>query len=216
MMSSQELKPRKLPTQRRAQLTVDAILEATGLLLKESGLEHFTCNHIAERAGISIGSLYQYFSNKEAIIAELRRRHFRMVTTRLKTAIQACQGCSFSEQLYHIVRVNVAIHQSDPALHQLLTDRYRHIGFDADTTEPREDSSLLASQPATSALVNELGFNETQARTSAIVIASIVESLTHAAIVDQRLNMEPEDLVEEIVKVVTGYLSQVLSPQVGT
>ncbi len=215
MMSGSELKPRKQPTQRRSRLTVDAILEATGLLLKESGLECFTCNHIAERAGISIGSLYQYFSNKEAIIAELRRRHFSMVRTRLKTAIQACQGCSFSEQLHHIVRVNVAIHRDDPVLHQLLSDRYRHIGFDADNTEPREDPALLGSEPATSALVNDLGFSEQQAKTSAIVISIIVESLTHAAIVDQRLHLEPDELVEEIVKVVMGYLSQVLTPQEG-
>jgi AcrR family transcriptional regulator len=66
--------PRRRPTQDRAHATVDAIVHAAGLLLRQRGWTASTTNHIAERAGVSIGSLYKYFPNKEAIVAEVARR----------------------------------------------------------------------------------------------------------------------------------------------
>ncbi|MBE9008662.1 helix-turn-helix transcriptional regulator [Pseudanabaenaceae cyanobacterium LEGE 13415] len=59
---------RKLPQQGRSKLTVDAILTATAHILIEDGYDKASTNRIAERAGISIGSLYQYFPNKESLM----------------------------------------------------------------------------------------------------------------------------------------------------
>src|SRR5690606_4053388 len=74
-MSSPDLEIRKTPRQERARLTVEALLEATEQLLVDVGYANMTTNGIAQRAGVSIGSLYQYFPNKEAIIVELSRRY---------------------------------------------------------------------------------------------------------------------------------------------
>lgn len=65
---------RKKPVQLRSQQVVEALLEATGQVIVERGLEHLTTIHVAARAGVSIGSLYQYFENKEALIAALLDR----------------------------------------------------------------------------------------------------------------------------------------------
>ncbi len=65
---------RKAPKQARAKATVDAILEAAARILVERGYADATTNAVAERAGVSIGSLYEYFPGKEAVFAELRRR----------------------------------------------------------------------------------------------------------------------------------------------
>ncbi|MEM7018835.1 MAG: TetR/AcrR family transcriptional regulator [Pseudomonadota bacterium] len=65
---------RKQPVQSRAHATVDAILEAAARVLIDDGYSAANTNHIAERAGVSIGSLYEYFPGKEAIFTELRRR----------------------------------------------------------------------------------------------------------------------------------------------
>lgn len=67
--------PRKKPRQARARATVDAILIAAAHSLKTEGFEHATTNRIAELAGVSIGSLYQYFPNKVSIVGALRERH---------------------------------------------------------------------------------------------------------------------------------------------
>ena len=65
---------RKSPTQARAEHTVDAILEAAAQILQSDGEEKLNTNRIAERAGFSIGTLYQYFADKEAIVAALAER----------------------------------------------------------------------------------------------------------------------------------------------
>jgi AcrR family transcriptional regulator len=69
-----KLKPRKSPTQERSQETVEAIIEAAAHVMEKRGLEGYTTNAIAERAGVSIGSLYQYFPNKDALTMALLER----------------------------------------------------------------------------------------------------------------------------------------------
>ena len=65
---------RKQPQQQRAKVIVDNVLEATQLCISEYGLLQITTPKIAERAGVSVGSIYQYFENKEEIVQELLRR----------------------------------------------------------------------------------------------------------------------------------------------
>src|SRR5579864_4857779 len=67
--------PRKLPSQKRSQDTVAALLEATARVLERDGFDRASTNRIAEAAGVSIGSLYQYFPSKEALVAALVERH---------------------------------------------------------------------------------------------------------------------------------------------
>ncbi len=66
-------RPRQIPKQDRSRAAVAAIQEATLLVLLESGFEDWTTNAIADRAGVGIGSLYRYFTNKESIVASLTR-----------------------------------------------------------------------------------------------------------------------------------------------
>jgi len=70
-----QLSPRKAPRQSRSQATVTAILDATARILLERGYAAASTNAVAELAGVSVGSLYQYFPNKEALIAALQARH---------------------------------------------------------------------------------------------------------------------------------------------
>lgn len=65
---------RKKPIQQRSQQMVDTLIEAAGQVIAERGLEHFTTVQVAERANVSVGSLYQYFANKEALLAALLDR----------------------------------------------------------------------------------------------------------------------------------------------
>lgn len=69
--TSQRPRPRKMPRQGRSTETVRAIIEATARILEQDGLGAFTTNAVAERAGVSIGSLYQYFPGKEALVGAL-------------------------------------------------------------------------------------------------------------------------------------------------
>lgn len=70
---------RKQPRQKRSQALVDSLIDATGQVIVERGLDFATTNHIAENAGVDIASLYQYFGNKEDLIEELLRRQARAI-----------------------------------------------------------------------------------------------------------------------------------------
>jgi AcrR family transcriptional regulator len=69
--------PLKVPRQRRAWVTYNSMLDATARLLETTGFTALTTNHVAELAGVSIGSLYEYFPDKETLVAELARRTIR-------------------------------------------------------------------------------------------------------------------------------------------
>ncbi len=71
---------RKTPRQARALATVDIILDATALVLVDEGHDRATTNRVAERAGVSIGSLYQYFPNRDALLGALRHRTDRRIS----------------------------------------------------------------------------------------------------------------------------------------
>lgn len=74
-----DLKPRRKPRQTRSQVTVEAIFEATIQVLLAEGLQRLTTIRVAERAGVSVGTLYQYYPNKQALLLGVLRRHLARV-----------------------------------------------------------------------------------------------------------------------------------------
>jgi AcrR family transcriptional regulator len=93
MRSDTSTKPRKLPTQDRSKETVEAILQATALVLKREGYDRASTRRVAEVAGVSVGSLYQYFPNKESLVVALYNRHLRelisMFEVRFEESVRA-------------------------------------------------------------------------------------------------------------------------------
>ena len=85
--SVQGLSPRKKPAQSRAAYTVNAILEGAADILECRGLEGYTTNEIAARAGVSIGSLYQYFPNKDAVTIALIEREMEGMVEEVVAAL---------------------------------------------------------------------------------------------------------------------------------
>lgn len=81
-----DLQPRKQPSQRRSRETFDAIVEACTWLLPRRGYAGTTTNHIAERAGVNIASLYEYFPGKDAVVAQVAERLVERVMARLADA----------------------------------------------------------------------------------------------------------------------------------
>lgn len=88
-MKKNKLNPRKKATQSRSQVTVNSIIQATTQILKEIGPEKLTTNKIVERAGVSIGSLYQYFPNKHSILSAVVEKQFNKTVDKIIGAIEA-------------------------------------------------------------------------------------------------------------------------------
>ncbi len=95
------LVPKKHPVQRRSQATFDALVEATSGLLVDRGYARTTTNHIAERAGVGIASLYEYFPGKEAIVAQVAERLVARVLARLGEGAARATGGSEADAMRH-------------------------------------------------------------------------------------------------------------------
>lgn len=88
------LKPRKLPVQARSAASVEAILDATIQVLLRDGTERLTTTAVARRAGVSVGTLYQYFPNKSSLLQAVLRRHLERVYGSVVDACERAKGQS--------------------------------------------------------------------------------------------------------------------------
>jgi AcrR family transcriptional regulator len=91
------LSPRKTPVQRRSAVTVDAILDAALQVLVRSGKERLTTTLVAARAGVSVGTLYQYFPNKSSLLQACLRRHMEQIVSALEQVADGAHGASLRE-----------------------------------------------------------------------------------------------------------------------
>lgn len=103
--TEQQIEPRKTPKQGRAMHTVDSIIQATQKILTNEGYERASTNYISDVAGVSIGSLYQYFPSKEAIVASLVEKTVVAAAETIREEILACMGLPLEESTPRLVRV---------------------------------------------------------------------------------------------------------------
>lgn len=194
---------RKSPQQDRSRVTVDAILTATAHILTQEGYDTASTNRIAERAGVSIGSLYQYFPNKEALVAALAERHanemVEIIESKLKDLFEAPLEVMFSE----IVKACIAAHAVNPTLHKVLEEQVPRVG-DLRQIERAEGQ------------INELlraylqkHQNQIQPQNldlSVFILGCAVESLTHSAVIEQPHLLQNAQLEQEITNLLLSYL----------
>jgi len=128
-MRKRRLSPRKTPRQERSRATVEALLEATADILIREGYARLTTNRIAERAGVNIASLYQYFPGKEAIVAELRRRHGADQRAALRQVLEQRTTGELASTIRALVSVGVTGHASAPRLHRVFTEEIPALGY---------------------------------------------------------------------------------------
>jgi AcrR family transcriptional regulator len=196
--------PRKIPRQERAKATVAALLEATAYVLVKEGYARASTNRIAERAGVNIGSLYQYFPGKDALVAALIDRHLEEIALVLGESMAEAAGAPVADAARALVRAHLAIHARDPKLHRALLEqvprverlnpvaRFRARMIDvvrAFLAERREELRVA-----------DLDF-------AAFVLVNAVDALTQAAILERPDLLAGERLVEGIAELVTRYVA---------
>lgn len=97
------LKARKTPVQSRSRVTVDAIFEATIQVLLRDGMSALTTTRVAERAGVSVGTMYQYFPNKQALVYALNERYLDALAGRIEATCNRMQGTSLDEMVEALI-----------------------------------------------------------------------------------------------------------------
>ena len=99
--------PRKTPIQARSTVTVEAISEATIQVLLSHGAERFTTTRVAERAGVSVGTLYQYYPNKQSLLFAVLEHHMNNVATRVEAACESACYKPLAEMIKEMVEAFV-------------------------------------------------------------------------------------------------------------
>ena len=195
---------RKMPAQDRSRATVEAIIEAAARILVRDGYDAFTTNRVAEKAGVSIGSLYQYFPNKEALIGELQRRH----VVDLEHGIEEMAAQPVSAPLADVVRVaverNVKSHLIDPALHRVLSEDIPGLGKLHWEAGFVERTKLLVRRAFESRrdeiIVPDLDL-------AVYIVMRTVEATVHDAVAERPKDLKSGALAEEVTRMIVSYLT---------
>lgn len=119
-VSETSLNPRKSPVQTRSVATVEAIQAATIQVLADKGLVMCTTSRIAERAGVSVGSLYQYYPNRSALLAAVLGRHLDHVAETVEQACIAQRMKPLSDMAYGVVHAFIGAKMEYPAASKAL------------------------------------------------------------------------------------------------
>lgn len=119
---------RRAPAQRRAKATVEAVLDAVSRILRKEGVAAVTTNRIAAIAGVSIGSVYQYFADKRAIFLALRERHAEEMTRLIETTLVEHASSKLDAIVRALIEAMVTGHAKDAELNELLWTEVPHHG----------------------------------------------------------------------------------------
>jgi len=198
-------KPRKSPSQQRSQQTVAALLKATAHILVKEGYESASTNRIAAAAGVSIGSLYQYFPTKEALVAEVIDRHMQEMMQLLHAAVDRVREQPLEVATRELVRVMIDAHRVDPRLHRAIVEQVPRVGrLDNIRAIDREAYALIRAY--LEAHRDELGVADLDV--ASFVCVATVEALTHAAVVNRPdvLSDKAGMFTDEVTRLVVGYL----------
>ena len=203
----QHLEPRKLPVQARSKTTVDEILFAAAHVFEANGYAAGTTNRIAERAGVSIGTLYQYFPSKESIAVALLERHILDTGRRLREWVgrMIAERHGLREALHDYVTGMLEMHSRQPRLQHILLEetplpeRVHHTLFEAERCAARTVAGLLRFYPEVRCQYLE---------DACFMVVQTVESLTH------RFADHPDEqfitrasFVAEMVTMLVAYLT---------
>jgi AcrR family transcriptional regulator len=172
---------RRRPAQRRALATVEAILDAVIRILKREGFSALTTNRIAEVAGVSIGSVYQYFSDKGAIFAALHQRHIDEIDRLIASTLVKHAASPLEELIKALVEAMVDAHTNDPELFELLSIEVPHR---AGRTHDLANLDFATRLHGVFRLALSSRAPELEKRGLDIVVftvANMVDSLSHAA-----------------------------------
>lgn len=193
---------RRRPRQRRARQTVVAILDAAVRLMKRKSRGSLTTNRIAEIAGVSIGSVYQYFPDKSSIFIALHQRHVEEIDRLIAATLIEHAASPLDTFVRAVIEAMIEAHTRDPELYELLRHEVPHRAGGA------QDFSVRLHGVFRLALASR-GHECSKSRdldTAAFIVTHMVDSLAHGAILRRPRGLSLRAAKEEAVRAVLAYL----------
>lgn len=193
---------RRRPQQRRSRDTVESVLDAVIRILKRDGPGAVTTNRISEVAGVSIGSVYQYFPDKRAIFGALHERHIQEIDRMVQSTLVEHAGSSLEELMRAMIEAMIDAHRADPELFELLLTVMPHrVDGQREFAVRLHGAFLLAISSRRRELKKGRDLDA-----AAFVVTHMVDALSHGAILRRPAGLSLSNAKEEIVRAVLAYL----------
>lgn len=188
---------RRIPRQARAAGTVDAILEAAAQVLEAGGLAAFTTNSVAERAGVSIGTLYQYFADKNALLRALAEREMHAALSRVAAAMTGEGDPSLEGRVRATVRAIVNAFGGRQRARKAVVQAILAQGLGIETMGPV--AAFIARQPQT--------MKQPLTHEQVFVLSRAVMGTIRAAVLEEQPFFKSRTFEDELVRLVLAYLA---------
>lgn len=200
--ASRPKKPPRQAVQARSRNTVEAIVEAAARILARDGWGGLNTNAVARIAGVSIGSVYEYFENKQAILDVILDRHLASGEARLAgLAGLASAGLSNGEAVRLLVEGFVAVHRDNPRLHRVLSAEVPISG------QQRDRIDRIRSR-AIALLAGLLVGRVERPEIKAAMMIDAADALTHKWFVDEQgVPAQPDEMTRELQQMLHAYLT---------
>jgi AcrR family transcriptional regulator len=199
-------KARKVASQERSRATVDALVEATARILVREGFDKASTNRIAEVAGVSVGSLYQYFPSKEALVAAVIERHQQELLQTVRGELEEAFAQPVEQAVRKIIAVAIKSHRFDPKLHRVLAEQIPRVGKLKDVEVfSRENFALFRTY--LEGRREELRVDDLEL--ASFVCVTSIEALTHNAVLhhsEMLSGKTMEALIDAGARLVIRYL----------
>jgi AcrR family transcriptional regulator len=200
-ISSPRPQMRKEPRQARSRATVESIVQAGTRVLSDRGWAGFNTNEVADTAGVSIGSLYQYFPDKEALVEAILQRHLDDVLAVLSES--EAGGRSLKQLVDDLVTGMIAAHGVHPALHRVLLDVVApHLG--SSPAQAKFEATYLARYRAIVAACPR-SRGKAADEIVAQVLCAMIEGVIHSAARSGAL--KSDELKRELIHAAYSYLT---------
>lgn len=203
-------KPRKNARQERSRATVDALLAATARILVRDGYDGTSTNKVALAAGVSIGSLYQYFPSKEALVAAVIERHTDEMMVLVVGALARVADAPITEATRELVRVMIDAHGVDPTLHRVLVEQIPRVGA-MDRVERLDAEAVRLVRAYLERHRDELDVADLDL--AAFFAVTTVEAMTHVAVLRRPELLADPRFVDEVATLVLRYLGAGRAPR---
>ena len=176
-------------------------MQATAHILREHGAEGLSTNKVAKRAGVSIGSLYQYFPNKTALILALAREHAGEQVAAVAQSIGLLAGASVQNAARRFVEATVAVHRSDPALHLALSSEVLVRGLHTAMEDHARARELIAAW-----IRSRSDVQVDDPEMTAWLLVTSVEAAVHMALFEQPEMLDDPRFTDGLVDLVARAL----------
>jgi AcrR family transcriptional regulator len=197
---------RRQPQQERARQKLELILEAAVRILDKEGMDALTTNRVAEVAGISIGTLYQYFSDKRAIVDALARREMQSVTEKVMRSLTGPPPDVPGGRIRHVIQAVLGAFGGRPRVHRLLLERALAQGA-AHSPFGGQAQGMVASLLTSSGIVAHDGRTRTLTAAEAYVVTRAFGGVVRDLLASDVDGLDRAAVEDALVRLIGGFLA---------